>query len=378
MPSTPPSTRPDLAYVVVKTVRERAYHYFRLQRDGRERFERIRGAPGSPEYFAHYAELRAAADGAQRTPKPAGGSVGAMIEAFLAAPEFTGLAAKTQRDYRHALDTLRALAPFPARAILRADVLKLRNKVQTRSGPRAADLFVAVARRCFGVGADLGFVERSPVERVARLAVPESYAPWPREVRDAFEASGPPPHLLTAYMLALWTAARIGDVVTLGRQHDDGTALTYRPAKTRRSSGVESYVPVFSALRRHIETLPAGRMLYVARADGAPCRSDTLAKELRAHLAGLGIEGYSFHGLKHTTGDALADAGASTHEIQAILNHTTLQMAERYTRRADRRGLAVSGMAKLERRERERNGKQGNSSGAAGKHSQRGRPKLLE
>lgn len=378
MPSTPPSTRPELDYVAVKTVRGRAYHYFRLQRDGRERFERLRGAPGSAEYFAHYAELRASADGAQRTPKPAGASVGAMIVAYLAAPEFTGLAAKTQVDYRHALDTLRALAPFPARAIRRADVLKLRNKVEARSGPRAADLFVAVARRCFGVGTDLGFVEQSPVAKVKRLATPESFAAWPREVRAAFEASAPPPHLLTAYMLALWTAARIGDVVTLGRQHDDGTALTYRPAKTRRSSGVESYVPVFSALRRHLDTLPPGRMLYVAREDSAPCRPDTLAKELRAHLAALGIAGYSFHGLKHTTGTALAEAGASAHEIQAILNHTTLQMAERYTRRADRRRLAISGMAKLERRERERNGKQGNRSSAAGKHSQRSRPKPLE
>lgn len=366
MPPSTPSDRP-LAFVQIKHIGGRDYHYFRTQRE-REIFVRLRGEPGSAEYFAHYAELLAGTRGAQRTPAPAAGSVAAMIDEYKRAPEYTRLAAKTQRDYARALDTLRAaLGRFPAPAILRSDVIKLRNKVAERSGQRAADLFVAVCGRCFGVGADIGFVEQSPIARVKRLAVSESFTPWPRDVRDAFEASNPPRHLLTAYMLTLWTAARIGDAVTLGRQHDDGEALAYWPGKTRRSSGVEAYVPVFSKLRAHLATLPAGRLLYIARDDGTPCRADTLAKELRAHLAGLGIEGYSFHGLKHTTGTALAEAGASVHEIQAILNHTTLQMAERYSRRANRRRLAVSGMKKLEREERSRNGGKGKTPAAAGK-----------
>lgn len=371
MPSTPPSTRSSaqrLPYVHVKHAKGREYHCFRTQRDGKTIETRIKGEPGSAEYFAHYAELRAGAE-RPKTERPADGSIAAMIAGYMLAPEYTDLAAKTRRDYARALDTLRALGAFPATAIRRADVIKIRNKVAARSGRRAADLFVAVTSRCFGVGRDLGFIERTPVEGIARLAEPESYAPWPRGVRDAFESSSPPPHLLTAYMLALWTAARIGDAVTLGRQHDDGIALTYRPAKTRRSSGIEAYVPVFSKLRAHLDTLPAGRLLFVAREDGSPCRADTLAKELRAHLAGIGIEGYSFHGLKHTTGTALAEAGASTQEIQSILNHTTLQMAEHYTARVNRRSLAVSGMAKLERHERERNRKQGNRQRRQGNRS---------
>jgi len=362
MPSTPPSTSSSaqrLPYVHVKHAKGRAYHCFRTQRDGVTIETRLRGAPGSAEYITHYAELRAGLE-AKPVQRPAEGTVAAMISDYLLAPEYTDRAPKTQADYARALDWLRPLGQFPARSILRSDIVKIRNKVAARSGKRAADLFVAVVSRCFGVGRDLGHVEHSPVEKVARLATPESYAPWPRPVRTAFEDSSPPRHLLTAYMLALWTAARIGDVVTLGRQHDDGHALTYRPAKTRRSSGVESYVPVFSALRRHLDTLPADRLLFVAREDGAPCRADTLAKELRAWLDGLGLTGYSFHGLKHTTGDALAESGASVHEIQSILNHTTLQMAERYSARANRRKLATSGMAKLERAEREQNRKQGN------------------
>lgn len=366
-PSTPPSTPPDgplLPFVRVKRVKGRDYHYFRTQRDGREVNVRLRGAPGSTAYVAHYAELRQNLEAAPQLARQPAGSVGAMISAYRASPEFSALAAKTQRDYGRALEVLRALERFPAAAIRRADVIRLRNKVAERSGPRAADLFVSVASRCFAVGVDLDFAERSPVERIARIAESESHAPWPAEARRAFEASRPSLRLLTAYMIGLWTALRIGDVVRLGRQHDDGVAITIRPDKTRGSSGIEAYVPVYSALRRHLDTLPEGRLLFVTddAGAGAPVRADTLSKEMRAHLDRLGLQGLTFHGLRHTTGTALAEAGASEHEIMAILAHTTQQMASRYTRKVQRRRLATSAMAKLEaaERERERNVKKGN------------------
>lgn len=373
--STPPSTPPErapLPFVRVKRVKGRDYDYFRTQRDGREINVRLRGARHSAEYIAHYNELRQSLETVPQLARQPAGSVGAMIAGYRASPEFVRLAGKTQRDYGRALDVLRALERFPARAIRRADIVKLRNKVAERSGPRAADLFVSVASRCFAIGLDLDFVDRSPVERIARIAESESHAPWPTAARRAFEASSPSPRLLTAYMIGLWTALRIGDVVRLGRQHDDGAAITIRPDKTRRSSAIELYVPVFSALRRHLATLPEGRLLFVTGDDGAPVRSDSLAKELRAHLASIGIEGLTFHGLRHTTGTALAEAGASEHEIMAVLAHTTQQMASRYTRKVQRRRLAESGMAKLEAavraqdREHERNVKKGNRAGRKG------------
>lgn len=366
MRSPPRSTasKAPLPFVQVKTVRGHAYHYFRTQRAGREIVVRMRGEPGSTEYAQHYAELRASLDGAPRLQRGADGTVAAMIEAYRASPEYTRLAVKTQRDYARAIETLAVLARFPARAITRGDVIKLRNKVSARSGPRAADLFVAVASRCFGVGLDLDYVERNPVESIERLAQSESYAQWSREDRGRFEDSAPPQHLMTAYMLCLWTALRIGDVVALGRQNDDGAGLAVRPQKTRRSSGVEIYIPTRPELRAYLASLPADRMLYVTRPDGAPVRADTVSKELRAWLEPLGLGGLHFHGLRHTTAAALAEAGASAHEIMAILGHTTLQMAERYTRTAARRRLAVAGMARLD--EQEQNEKKGNSRGPKG------------
>lgn len=337
--------RPRLPkYVKVQPGRGGAVYYY--VRHGRS-YRRLPGPPGSPEFHRAYADALAAIEAPRRLPAAAG-SVAALVIDYKSAPEFLALASKTRRDYARALDHLvAAVGPFPARAIGRPEIVKLRNKIAAR-GARAGDHFVAVASRCFGVGLDLGYVERNPAAGIARIAAPESHAPWPAPVRAAFEASGPPPHLYTGYMLALWTALRVGDVVRIGRQHDDGAALTIRPGKTTRTSGVDVRVPIAGPLRRHLATLDRTRLVYVTRADGRPVRPDSFSKEMRAWLAGLGITGYTVHGLRHTTGTALADAGASAHEIQAVLGHTTLQMAERYTRRADRHRLAASGMARLE------------------------------
>jgi integrase len=60
----------------------------------------------------------------------------------------------------------------------------------------------------------------------------------------------------------------------------------------------------------------------------------------------LGFPGYSAHGLRHLAGAALAEVGASVHEIMSILGHVTEAQAMEYTRQANRKVMAVSAMAK--------------------------------
>ena len=53
------------------------------------------------------------------------------------------------------------------------------------------------------------------------------------------------------------------------------------------------------------------------------------------------------HGLRKAAGRKLAEAGCTAHEIMAILGHTSLREAERYTKDFNRAKLARSGMARL-------------------------------
>lgn len=51
--------------------------------------------------------------------------------------------------------------------------------------------------------------------------------------------------------------------------------------------------------------------------------------------ARAGIENFRFHDLRHTTGTRMADAGADLITIAAVLGHTTLERAARYTHATD-------------------------------------------
>ncbi len=53
---------------------------------------------------------------------------------------------------------------------------------------------------------------------------------------------------------------------------------------------------------------------------------------------------------RKTLGRRLADDDATAHQIMAVLGHTTLAEAERYTREADRRRGGREAIAKLKTR----------------------------
>jgi integrase len=57
--------------------------------------------------------------------------------------------------------------------------------------------------------------------------------------------------------------------------------------------------------------------------------------------------GHTLHGLRKTLGKMLAEHGATTRQIMAILGHDDIAHAELYTREADQRVLAADGMEKL-------------------------------
>ncbi len=62
------------------------------------------------------------------------------------------------------------------------------------------------------------------------------------------------------------------------------------------------------------------------------------------------------HGLRKARAHRLAEAGATPHEIAAVTGHATLAEVERYTRAAERAGMADSGFAKMgSRMNREQN-----------------------
>jgi integrase len=78
---------------------------------------------------------------------------------------------------------------------------------------------------------------------------------------------------------------------------------------------------------------------------------------LKSLPAGTLEPGLGFHGLRHTLGMRLAEAGCDAPTIAAVLGQRTTQMAEHYSRTARRHHLATAAIARIEERDRNELGK---------------------
>lgn len=338
-------------YVQRKVVKGRVYHYFRH----RGVYRALPGEPRSEEFQQAYARAFASIS-AEIEVRIIPGSVRALVRDFKSSPEWAALAPKTQADYARVLDALATIGDFQADNVRRQHIIKLRNKMAANA--RTRDLFVAAVSRCFTIGMDLGYTDRNPAARIERLNTSESFLPWPKAAREAFEASEMPQWLRTAYMIGLYTGQREGDVLRLSRARYDGNWFHVRQGrpdakrgKGRKGRLVELDIPVVPALRAYLASQALPGLLFVTHEDGTPVKAHELQHELRRRLDALSLGDYAFHGLRHTTGTALAESGASDREIMSITGHLTEQMVSRYTKRANQRILAASAMKKLEQGE---------------------------
>lgn len=324
------------------------YLYFRWQ----SVYRRLPSDPNSEAFRTEYAKALASISAEAETPV-IGGSIRALMRDYKGSPEYKSLAPKTQADYARVLDVLRPIGDFQAENVRRQHIVRLRNKMPDNA--RTQDLFVAAVSRMFTIGLDLGYTDRNPAARIERLNASESFLPWPKAVREAFEKADKPTWMQTAYMLGLYTGQREGDVLRLARARYDGTWFHIRQGrpeakrgKGRKGRVVELDIPAVKVLREYLAAQSFPGLLFVTHDDGAPLKAHELQHELRGLLDRLGFQDYAFHGLRHTTGTALAESGASDREIMSITGHLTEQMVSRYTKRANQRVLARAAMKKLE------------------------------
>lgn len=139
-----------------------------------------------------------------------------------------------------------------------------------------------------------------------------------------------------AFGLLLYTGQRRGDIVRLGRQHEDDGWLYFKQQKT----GAEMAIPIFQELREIIEAGPVGDLTYLVTEFGKPFTANGFGNKFRDWVEEAGLKGKSAHGLRKSAAQRLALKSHSTNEIAAIGGWETLSEVQRYTKGANRRVLA--------------------------------------
>ena len=272
------------------------------------------------------------------------GSLLDLISQYRARPEFTGLATSTQSGYLTYLDML--ARAYPAKAVEdidRAWLYELRDAMSMT--PRAANLTLALVSILMAFAVDHGWRANNPAIGVKKLRGGKSYESWPDVALERFRADANP-RMVWALELALYTGQRQGDVLAMQWRHIRDGLISVAQAKT----GERLAIPVHRNLAMVLEDIPRGHFFIVHRQNGRPYTTDGFRSIFYGELRRLGLSGLQFHGLRHTAGKLLAEAGCTDREIMAILGHRTAAMVGRYTRGAEQTRLAKAAIIKLETR----------------------------
>jgi integrase len=187
---------------------------------------------------------------------------------------------------------------------------------------------------------DRGWIQSNPLaERVRKIRQsPENRAgnrPWTEaECKTVIERA--PPHIRLPLALAMCAGLRKADFLTVTR-----SALTERTISVRTSKrGVPISIPIHPILEAAIAERPASDAVTIAvNSRGEPWTESGFNaswSKFKAALeqGGLVEPGLTPHGLRHTLGTRLREAGADDRTIADVLGQRSTAMARHYSENA--------------------------------------------
>jgi integrase len=203
------------------------------------------------------------------------------------------------------------------------------------------------------------FDGRNPAEGMTRTRNDggdnDGHLPWPIELIEQYEKRWP---LGTKERLLFDTYLYVGlrDAARLGKQHVRRGIIHLMTEKSQGKMPI--YVPVYPALAKSIKACPSPGLAIIAKDDGTNYTKESLGNFFRESVEAAGIpvtkkgskeKGYSAHGLRKASATIAAESGASEAELNAMFGWSGHQMAQLYTKKADRKKLAARAMAKWTR-----------------------------
>lgn len=204
------------------------------------------------------------------------------------------------------------------------------TRLGTTRAPASVNHEIALLSKILSLACDHGHLESNPCRKVKKLRLNNRrhrYLTESEEPRLLAACFGKRTHLAPLIRLALQTGMRRGELLKLTwRDVDLGRAVIHiRDPK----NGRDRAVPMNDEARSVIEQLSTGRP------EARLFPFDEIKRAWHTCCRIAGIEDLHFHDLRHTFATRLADAGADAFTIAALLGHTTIQMAARYTHATD-------------------------------------------
>jgi integrase len=327
-------------------VKGRTYLYFRKDKGPRTR---LPNDPTSEEFATAY---RALLLGEPVPARPAlvrspHGTISWLIASYMKSADFINLRETSKAGYRSRLETIRNdHGHREVVGLTRKRIIKLLEPYADRPG--AALDTLKKLRILIKHAIDIEILKIDPSAGIKRPKI-KRIRSWTEAEIETFRQRWPLGSLQRlAFELFLGTGQRRSDVVRMTwSQITPDNKIHVHQQKTGRRLVIPLHMDTIEALlavkRRHVSILTT--------AFGKPFTVDGFSQWLRQAISAAGLPlDCQPHGLRKAAGRRLAEAGASTKEVMAILGHTTLSEAERYIEEADQVRLAEGAVIKLEQR----------------------------
>jgi integrase len=279
---------------------------------------RLLGQPGDQDFIAAY---NAAVTTKTKAPE---GILQSILDAYQKSPKFTDLAVRTRKDYiKHIRLIETEFGDFPVEAIAdqraRDTFLSWRDGMAIKSR-RQADYAFSTLAAIMAWAADRRLIPCNPCERPGKLyRADRTDSIWTEADEQAFLTTAPA-RLRLAYLLAVWTGQRQGDLLRLPWSAYDGSAIRLRQSKTGRRVVIPVAAPLRTALEEAASTKKAVTILTTI--NGTSWTSWGFSASWRKAVAKAKVTGLTFHDLRGTAVTRLAVAGCSESEITTITRHS--------------------------------------------------------
>lgn len=284
---------------------------------------RLPGKPGEPEFVAAYNEAVA-----EKIKQPSG-TIQAVLNTYQDSPKFADLAERTRKDYvKHIRKIEAEFGDFPIAALpdrrTRAEFLAWRDRMAINSR-RQADYIFATFASIMAWAADRGLIVSNPCERPGKLyRATRSDTIWTEADETAlFEVA--PHRIKLAYLLAVWTGQRQGDLLRLTWNAYDGSHIRLKQRKTGRRVVLPVSRVLKAALDEEAQTKKAVTILTTTK--WTTWTSHGFSATWRKTLAKAGVTGLTFHDLRGTAVTRLALAGCSEAEVATFTGHSLRDVA---------------------------------------------------
>jgi integrase len=284
------------------------------------------------------------AGGAGAQAKNAGGALpgtlGLLFDSYRTSPTYADLAPSTRQGYVRIMNVLQPLHEMPLAELTPQFIARLRDRIAADRGRRQANYVMAVVSVACEHGKEHGIVRDNPVKGVKRVrrarGMPMANRPWTQAERRTV-LTEIAYQLRVPVALAMFTGLRKSDVLSLTKSAVRDGQIWRKTSKT----GQEVSIPIHPDLGRLLAQAPKHDAITIAATTHGTLWTTSgfncMFIRAIAKLAGSGRvgPGLTFHGLRHTVGTLLVEAGADIDTVRRWLGQKTLAMAIHYSETAN-------------------------------------------